>query len=562
MLIVKGRPAEILGSKHASIKANISHIEEQLKGQPQSVDELRKFSDLDLDEMRQKLDKNEITPLQLLRAFQTKALELYHEGNSGICEFIKEAHAQVNDLTISWDPGREKAPLYGIPISVKELVSCAGYDTTYGLIKLCNRPAAEDSVLLKVLKAEGAIPFVLTSTSQMAFSLGGENVVFGDMHNPYSKNHQQGGSSAGEAVLLTKGGSPVGIGNDAAGSIRIPSVFCGLAGLKPCSRRLSDKGQSNLLKDMVVCIKPCMGPMGRKVEHLAQVMRTVLRPIMFELDPIVPPLPFDNYTYLGISKPKLRIGYYTKFSDPRFIKPVPGVRNAVERALNILRSRGHDIVEFDPPEPHQALEIYIRCLTADGGKNMLHVLKNEPLGEQCRGIQTLLRIPDPLRGIADMIVRRTTGQSLSLARMVTRSRSAESVIKLMNTVQDYCDIFRNTWLKAGDLDALVCPVWACPAISKTMPFCYVSAPILFTCLYNILDYPAGTVPVGRISEEDVSAAMTEAEEFGKLGDAYHKNFFETQKGTEKLPVGVQVVGKPFQEELVLRVMREIERDQT
>ncbi|CAL8095392.1 unnamed protein product [Calicophoron daubneyi] len=558
MAAVKGYLAEILKRKHASIKENISEIEERLGKLAKPMDELQPLADLELDELRQKLQENEITVPDLLHAFQAKAVKLYHEGNSGICEFIKEAEVQANDLAKSWDSRDDKAPLCGIPISIKELCSCEGYDSTFGLIKLCEKPAKHDAILVKALKAEGAIPFVLTACSQLAFSMSGDNIIFGNMHSPHSVEYAQGGSSAGEAVLLAKHGSPVGIGSDLAGSIRIPSALCGLSGLKPCSERISMKGQADLAKDMLVALKICLGPMGRKVDHLAQVMRTLLRPSMFQLDVTIPPIPFREDVYSGQSKPVLKIGYYSRFSDSLLIKPVPAVQKAVERAITILKSKGHEIVEFDPPSPRHALEISLQCLTGDGGKLCLDATRDEPLCDQCKGIQMLVRVPDALRGAVDAITRHRIGEPASMAKMVTRSRTAESTIKLINKVDEYRDKFHEAWEKVGDMDAIVCPVWAYPAIPNKIPVWYVSPPIIFTVLYNLVDYPAGSVPMGAVSEQDVKDALEEAEKFKKANDLYHQKLFEMQKGTEELPVAVQVVGKPFQEEVVLRVMREIE----
>ncbi|CAL8095389.1 unnamed protein product [Calicophoron daubneyi] len=549
---------EVLRLKRESLKTSLSVIEKRIEQQPRPIAELRTLTDFELNDLRKKLGANEITAPDLLYAFQARAIELYRNGNSGIGEFIKDAEIQFRDVARSWDPEVVKAPLFGIPVSVQECCSSKGYDSTYGLVKLCDKPAVDDCILVKVLKAEGAIPFLLTATPQPATSFKGDNSIFGSMHNPYSDRHQPGGGATGEAVLLVQRGSPIGFGTDLSGGIRIPSVFCGLASLKPTTSRISAKGLFEIGGNLSENLKPSVGPIGRKVDHLAQAMLTILRPIMFHLDPNVPPLPFNSEIYKGVSKPKLKIGYYTTFSDSRLIKPVPAVQNAVSRAITVLRSKGHELVEFEPPTPYCALEIFIQSMFADGGRAYVNATDGEPIDEQCATIRSLLRTPDIFRGLADAITKRRIGETAAVARVFTRSKSAESTFKLVEQANNYRDAFSCAWVKAGDLDALICPTWACPAIPNQIPYWYVYAPLLYVALYNLLDYPAGTVPMDFVSEEDVTATLKEAEHFREIGDTYHQKFFELQEGTQHLPIGVQVVSRPFQEETVLRVMRELE----
>ncbi|CAH8839836.1 unnamed protein product [Trichobilharzia szidati] len=121
----------------------------------------------------------------------------------------------------------KESQLYGIPISIKESFTLGGYDSTLGVIKRCSKPMSDDCVLVKVLKSVGSIPFVTTVTSQLCLTLDSFHCIYREAKHPMNSSRMPGGSSTGEAVLLALNGSPVGIGSDIAGSIRIPCAFYG-----------------------------------------------------------------------------------------------------------------------------------------------------------------------------------------------------------------------------------------------------------------------------------------------------------------------------------------------
>ncbi|CAH8616289.1 unnamed protein product [Dicrocoelium dendriticum] len=560
-------PQRLLQLCHS--KSSQSHKEQKLNGIKQYVNQLRKsllpqqqsllsLTDLPLSELQSRLRSNQINPLDLLHAFQLKAANLYEKGNSGICEFIHEAEHQAQSLT--GDAASFNSELYGIPVSVKELCCVQGYDATFGLLKLCGQPAAEDCVLVKTLRQAGAIPFVLTATSHLALTTSGVNPVFGDMHNPYSTRHEPGGSSTGEALLLAQNGSPVGLGTDIAGSIRIPSAFCGLAGLKPTSTRLSSLGLAELFPQSVICLSVTAGPMGRRVEDLAKVMLTLLGPVMFQLDSSIPVLPFKKEVYQGEDKSNLLIGYYDTLSDPDITQTVPSVRRGILRAVEILRRRGHRVLQFTPPEPSKALRLGLRALCVDGGRAISDWLANEPHTPQTKAVNVVASLPNSLRWIVDAIARRFIGRPAAVSAMVRMPSGVSDLMKLVLEIRAYRRCFETAWMQAGDFDAVLCPVWAYPAYPREMPVFYANPPVLYTLLYNLLDYPAGVVPMGTVSREDVEVALQMAEKCKAGGDKFHEKVLRYQNETENLPLSVQVVSKPFREEVVLRVMRELEVD--
>ncbi|CAH8518936.1 unnamed protein product [Heterobilharzia americana] len=555
----KSELREKLSKKQQLLMERMDNLRQRLSTlKTNSNIDLLSVTNNDLDTIQEQLIEGKFTPVDLLHAYQMKALKLYDIGNSGVCEFIDEAENLAIDLVESNHLPKSKQTLVGIPVSIKELCLTKGYDTTFGLIKRCNQPSKEDCCIVKVLKHEGAIPFVLTATSQTALSLSGINPVFGDLSNPFSSKHETGGSSSGEGVLLALQGSPVGIGTDLGGSIRIPSVFCGLAGLKPTSNRISGQGLATLGYKKSVSMRVSVGPMSKRVDDLAKVMRTLLTSKMFQLDPSVPPLLFDDIVYEGKDKPKLSIGYYETLNDPLIITPVPSIRRAVRESVNILKQCGHRLVPFSPPKPKWAYKLAMKAISIDGKYHLQNELFGEPLNEHTKLLSWMSLIPHCIKILADKLMKILIGEPAAVASFSDGPRGEAAVLNLISDIELYRNEFQKAMEEAGDLDVIICPVLPFPAFPKSAKSLFVTPGIAYTVLYNLLDYPAGTVSTDIVNKQDVEESKVMAEQYKRSGDRYHNQVLSHQEESEGLPIGVQVVAKPWKEELVLRVMKELE----
>ncbi|NWY09286.1 VDHAP protein, partial [Aphelocoma coerulescens] len=216
-----------------------------------------------------------------------EALEVNREVNC-VTDFIHGCEGQLQKLKKQ----KEKGLLYGIPISIKDHINCKGHISSGGMVKFLGQVKEEDSVIVQVLKHQGAIPFVKTNIPQTMINYDCSNLIFGQTLNPLNHQKSPGGSSGGEGALIAGGGSILGIGSDVAGSIRLPSSFCGLCGLKPTGNRISPPGCSD--SPFVLTVTGMLGPMARDVDSLALCMKALLCQQMFQLDPTVPPIPFDE----------------------------------------------------------------------------------------------------------------------------------------------------------------------------------------------------------------------------------------------------------------------------
>ncbi|NXT25594.1 VDHAP protein, partial [Syrrhaptes paradoxus] len=218
-----------------------------------------------------------------------EALEVTREVNC-VVDFIHGCEDQLQKLKKQ----KEKGLLYGIPVSIKDHINCKGHVSSGGMVQFLDQVKEEDSVIVQVLKSQGAIPFVKTNIPQTMINYDCSNLIFGQTLNPLNHQKTPGGSSGGEGALIAGGGSLLGIGSDVAGSIRLPSSFCGLCGLKPTGNRISTSQSTRSDRTFVLAVRGVLGPMARDVDSLALCMKALLCKEMFQLDPTVPPLPFDE----------------------------------------------------------------------------------------------------------------------------------------------------------------------------------------------------------------------------------------------------------------------------
>ncbi|XP_058277712.1 vitamin D3 hydroxylase-associated protein isoform X2 [Hirundo rustica] len=285
---------------------------------------------LTMVELAEKLKEGSLSPESVLYSYMDKALEVNREVNC-VTDFIHGCEDQLQKLKKQ----KEKGLLYGIPISIKDHINCKGHISSGGMVKFLGQVKEEDSVIVQVLKHQGGIPFVKTNIPQTMINYDCSNPIFGQTLNPLNPQKSPGGSSGGEGALIAGGGSILGIGSDVAGSIRLPSSFCGLCGLKPTGNRISKQGVISPLIGMQ-SVTGMLGPMARDVDSLALCMKALLCQEMFQLDPTVPPIPFDEQVYTG-SQP-LRIGYY---EGDGYFQPSPSMKRAVQHTRKLLQDAGH-----------------------------------------------------------------------------------------------------------------------------------------------------------------------------------------------------------------------------
>ncbi|ETK31507.1 amidase [Microbispora sp. ATCC PTA-5024] len=253
--------------------------------------------------------------------------------------------------------GRPAGPLCGVPFTVKENVDVAGSATTLGIVPLRDAVASLDAPPVAELRAAGAIPIGRTNMPEFGMRWHTENALRGPTRNPWSAGHTPGGSSGGEAAAVATGMSPLGIGNDGAGSLRWPAQCCGVSALKPSLGRVAQAGERAGPTPFAFQLLGVHGPVARRVADL--------RPAFAHMcgrsggDPWHAPVPL---TGPPIGTP-VRVSLVAR---PGGAVPDPGVAGALRRAAEALTEAGYVVEDAQAPALARAAEIHTQIMSAYG----------------------------------------------------------------------------------------------------------------------------------------------------------------------------------------------------
>lgn len=263
------------------------------------------------------------------------------------------ARAQARRADAALASGEMWGLLHGVPFTAKDVFDTAGVISAAGLEERAGYTPQQDAVVVARLKASGAI--LLGKTNCPPGGAGGvtDNAVYGRTHNPYDLARTPGGSSGGEAAALAAGESPVGLGSDSGGSIRLPAHLCGIAGLKPTSGRVPNTGAFNHPGGLTD-VRTQIGPMARYVKDLALVL-----PLLAGEDGCdagVIPMPLGDPAAVRLSG--LRVAFY---ADDGQASPTPEIVRAVKESAQALADAGLLVREARPaclPESRGITERY------------------------------------------------------------------------------------------------------------------------------------------------------------------------------------------------------------
>ncbi|XP_077993932.1 fatty-acid amide hydrolase 1-like [Glandiceps talaboti] len=535
------------GTKIAKKKAEVERIRRDLSEKLHTTDEKvlecrQTIVNTPLSELVTAIQSGKYSAVEVLQAFQAKALSVTEDLNC-ITEVLTDAETAAK-LLDSQD--EKKGLLHGIPVSFKDNLNIAGYDSTQGISKYIDKPAQEDNVIVKVLTLQGAIPFVKTNTPQLCRSYSCSNPIYGESRHPTDPTRCPCGSSGGEAALIKSHGSILGVGTDIGGSVRIPPHFCGIYGLKPTRNRISDKGLIGgypFKKE----ISSTPGPMARDVDSLILFMKALLIPEMFELDSRVPPLSFNDE--ILSSNKSLCIGYCC---DDDLFPPVPSCRRAVLLAKQHLENAGHTLVPFKIPKingTEHPMLLASRVFN-DVRRSKIDLMEGEIVDRfiteqgKVRSPSWLQRIKRwPFQSEREKVIMNTTKGCYDI----------EDLQRLYQKIEDYTLQFTEEWKKSG-LDALITPVAMVTATNSLYAARFYPILMAWVSLCNVMSFPAGSQPVTMVTEED----ETELQNSYPDNDMFDRWIKEACKNSVGLPVNVQCITLPWQEEMCLRIMKDIE----
>ncbi|XP_041359121.1 fatty-acid amide hydrolase 1-like [Gigantopelta aegis] len=500
---------------------------------------------LSVEALQNRLQTGKLKAMDVLRAYQAEALLVDDRLNC-----ISETLLEATDRACDCDSNKgQKGMLHGVPVSVKENYNIQGYDTTIGMEYFINKPADETAVLIQVLERQGAIPFVRTNVPQTMYSYSCSNPIYGVTKNPHDVARCPGGSSGGEAALIGGGGSLMGIGGDIGGSLRIPGNMCGIYALKPTYGRLSKKGMFSVGSGQTL-VQGTPGPMGRDVDTIVMLQQALLSQDMFDLDPAVPPIPFRTEIYKD--KSPLKIGFYTWDGG---VQTVPSNVRAVQVAKAALERMGHTVVPYTPPRAMEAVAtLWMKAMAGDGGQSFTEKLKDDYVDDAYRMVYILTNLPRMLVWLLSKLMYPLDPFMSASMKGLTEAGSVYDWFILSNKIQAYKEEYLQSWRSEG-LNAVIAPVYPCPAVLLNKAS-FLTVAGSMCQLYNLLNYPSGVVPVTKVSADDL--INLENPNVYSPRNLQEKVIKKACEGGEGLPISVQCVGLPFQEELVLRVMKDLE----
>lgn len=439
--------------------------------------------------------RKEISPVEVLEATLAAIERLQPALNCFHTLAPEQALEAARDAEAAVLRGDELGPLHGVPVGIKDLTPTAGIRTTYGSKLFRDYVPLEDALSVQRLRRAGAIVIGKTSTPEFGHKGLTESDLFGITRNPWDPSRTPGGSSGGSAAAVAAGMLPIAHGTDGAGSIRIPSSFCGVAGLKPTFARVARYPQPDAYQT-----NSHEGPIARTIEDIALMLEALSGE-----DPRDPASfgqrPFDRAAALEENLPGLRIGYSPNL---RHADVAPEVRDIVGDAVLAWAELGcsvDDVVPgWDDPAP-----LAIAVFSA----GLLRILDGQP--------ENVLDLVDAsLRPSLELAL------SYTAEELVRASLGRTALFNSVNSLFEQVDL----------LVTPTCPIPA-HAIGDSAPAIIDGtsagrgAVIKLVSLFNLTGNPAISIPAGW-----------------------------TAAG---LPVGMQIVGRRGEDELVVRAAAAFER---
>eukprot|EP01015_Nassula_variabilis_P022906 TRINITY_DN4237_c0_g1_i3.p1 TRINITY_DN4237_c0_g1~~TRINITY_DN4237_c0_g1_i3.p1 ORF type:complete len:394 (-),score=61.88 TRINITY_DN4237_c0_g1_i3:89-1270(-) len=379
--------------------------------------------------------------------------------------------------------------------------------------------------------------------------------IWGRAKNPWDKTRTVGGSSGGDAGLVAARCSPLALGSDVAGSIRIPALYCGVYGFKPTTRRITLEGHSiagKIQKIGNLSVVTCVGPIGKCVDDLILFMKCFFDEEMWRRDPYIPRQPWQDEIIQEKNK-QYTVGYFT---NANFFGASKANRRAVEEAVVALRKAGVNVKPVTIPNFDEIALNFIEITTSEGGMaRLFDATEGEKLIEEYKTMVLFSKIPRWIRSIVAPILD-LIGEKRS-ARIMRNSykRSAQEYFDVNRRMMLNQEIMLNFW-RENQLDALLSPGLATPAIPHGM-----SQKLMISCCYtymfNLLNYPTGNIPVTKVKEGE---EVYDERDCIHKGDMFFKQAEKAMRGSKGLPVGVQISTLPFEDEKCLKIMKILEEN--
>ncbi|KAG1757530.1 general amidase [Suillus lakei] len=487
-----------------------------------------------VDVLLEKLANAEWTAVEVTTAFSKRAIVAHQLVNCLTEIFIDRALARAAELDDHLKKtGKVVGPLHGLPISLKDQLCIKGLETTMGYVSWIGQYAEKNAVLVDILIECGAVPYVRTNIPQTLMWPETFNNVFGRTTNPNNRSLTSGGSSGGEGALIALKGSPLGVGSDIGGSVRIPSAFCGIYGLRPSYGRVPYCGARNSLEgqDSILSV---FGPMTSSLGGLKVFMKAVVNAKPWLKDPLAVRKQWDQDEYDLADHGAGKDLCFAIMWDDGVVVPHPPIRRSLEITKAALQKAGHKVVDWKPIK-HRLLGNAARDIwNAASAEDFM--ITTSGTGEP---IIATMDLDDADRVAASF---RPQNGGLTAYQLWQAQKLRQNIRK------EYLDHWNATATETGTgrpVDAIICPAapFAAPPHGKNK---YAN----YTTVWNTLDYPAAIFPVTT-----VDSTLDGKEPPHSFYDDFDKSVYELYdpEKFKNAPVCLQLVGRTLEEEAVIKM---------
>lgn len=309
--------------------------------------------------MLESLRKREFSSRELTEAHLARIERVNPAINAVVMLDADGALATAGERDAESANGQSRGPLHGLPITIKDSFETAGIVTVAGTEGRAGTVPKRDATVVARLKGAGAVLMGKSNTPELTMTWESDNMVYGRTNNPYDLSRSPSGSSGGAAAIIAAGGSPLDMGSDSAGSIRMPAHYCGIAGLKPSRGRVSRAG--HVPPHGMGATGPLnqVGPMARFVRDLWLALPVISG--VDGRDPDIVPMPLTGPD--SVSLRDMRCIYFTGIGD---VAPDSATVKAVEDAARVLRESGVKVEEGELSGMAEVSALCDRVSAADG----------------------------------------------------------------------------------------------------------------------------------------------------------------------------------------------------
>jgi aspartyl-tRNA(Asn)/glutamyl-tRNA(Gln) amidotransferase subunit A len=463
---------------------------------------------------RTAIEQRQITVSALLEGFYTKINAEDKDIHAYLTLCQDRARAQAARIDALAEKGQPLPPLAGVPIAVKDVISTRGVRTTAGSKILGGYVPPYDATVITRLEAAGAVILGKLNCDEFAMGSSNENSAFGPVRNPRDLSRVPGGSSGGSAAAVAAGTAVVSLGSDTGGSIRQPAALCGVVGIMPTYGRVSRYGLIAFASSL-----DKIGPLTKSVADAATVLKYMAGRDLLDSTSATAPVP-DYVAEIGRPVRGLRVGVPKEYFGEGLDSEVQG---AVEGALQKLAAAGCEVRTISMPHTKYAIPTYYVVATAEASSNLARF----------DGVRYGYRSPDAKTLSALYRRSRDEGFGPEVKRRImlgTYALSAGYYDAYYLKAQRVRTLISHDFSKAfEDVDVIITPTTPTPAFKlgekSNDPLAMYLADI-YTVTASLAGIPGISVPCG----------------FSK----------------ERLPIGLQILGRHFDESTVLRAAYAVE----